>query len=168
MSEDFIVKNGRRLHKVFCKTCGVDRGYQRKDQEANKNCRSCDSTIKGTGRIHTLKSKIKRSAWNQNINVEEFQAFSRTREERDRHNLAKINRSIFERDGFTCDCCAKYGGTFNAHHLESFDVNEDLRLEKTNIITLCVPCHLDFHVKYGRGKNTKQQYLEYKEQYGQK
>lgn len=166
-SSDFIVKNGRRLYKVFCKTCNADRGYQR-SREANKNCKSCESTIKGSNRIHSLESKIKRSAWNQNITVEEFQDFSRNREDRERHHLSKINKTIFERDDFTCDCCSTRGGQLNAHHLESFNSNPDLRLVKTNIITLCKECHNSFHVEYGKGTNTREQYIQYKEKYGKK
>lgn len=159
---DSIMKNGRRLYKVTCKSCNKDRGFQRK-READKNCRSCDNITKNIGKTHSEESKIKRSAWNQGINVADFKEFSNIREQRERYHFAKIVRKIFERDNFTCDCCNKYGGKLNAHHLESFSSNPDLRLEFSNIITLCEPCHLQFHVEYTRKNNTKDQYLEYKE-----
>lgn len=159
---EFIMVKHRRLYRVKCRTCNIDRGFQR-NRESDKNCRSCDNTIKNLGKIHSIESKIKRSAWNQGITVNEFQGFLKNKEERNRHHFAKINRTIFERDNFICNCCQKYGGRLNAHHLESFDINENLRLEKTNIVTLCEQCHLDFHKEYGRGENTRQQFIEYKE-----
>jgi len=160
---DSIMKNGRQIYRVRCKTCNKDRGYQRKE-EANKNCRSCENIVKSTGKIHSEESKIKRSAWNQGIDVADFKGFLTTKDQRDRYHFAKIVRKVFERDGFTCDCCNKYGGKLNAHHLESFSTNPDLRLELNNIITLCEPCHLQFHVEYTRKNNTKDQYLKYKEE----
>lgn len=165
--EDYIFKYGRYLYRVTCKTCGKDRGYQRKNQE-NKNCRSCDSTMKSLGKKHSLESRIKRSAWNQGVNVNDFKDFIYNEDERDRIHFSKINKKIFERDDFTCCICEKRGGKLNAHHLESFNSNVDLRFDETNIVTMCEMCHLDFHVKYGRGNNTKLQFIEYKEFYDSK
>lgn len=69
---------------------------------------------------------------------------------------------VFKRDDYTCQCCGKKGGQLNAHHLESFHANPDLRTDLDNGITLCVPCYGIFHKRYGKLNNTKEQFEEYK------
>lgn len=69
--------------------------------------------------------------------------------------------SVFERDGFTCHKCGQVGGKLNAHHLDGYDKHKEKRLDVSNGITLCESCHIDFHAIYGKGNNTKGQYLEF-------
>ena len=65
---------------------------------------------------------------------------------------------------FTCDCCGdNRGGNLVSHHLESYDSNKELRIDITNGVCLCDKCHKEFHHIYGYGNNTKQQYIEFKE-----
>jgi 5-methylcytosine-specific restriction endonuclease McrA len=74
--------------------------------------------------------------------------------------------SVYKRDNFTCQKCNKLGnGNINAHHIESYNSNPDLRISLENGITLCEDCHKDFHNKYGRGNNNKEQFIEF---YGDK
>ena len=68
---------------------------------------------------------------------------------------------VFIRDSFTCQVCGKYGSTLNAHHIESFRDNTELRTALSNGITLCEECHKDFHHQYGYGNNTKAQLIEF-------
>jgi 5-methylcytosine-specific restriction endonuclease McrA len=70
--------------------------------------------------------------------------------------------AVYERDNYTCQCCGdSKGGNLNAHHLDSHDWAKDKRLDLDNAITLCVNCHTDFHMTYGYGNNTKEQFEEY-------
>jgi len=48
---------------------------------------------------------------------------------------------VFERDNYTCQHCGKQGVELNAHHIMKFSTHHDLRLEVSNGLTLCVPCH---------------------------
>lgn len=50
-------------------------------------------------------------------------------------------KSVFERDGYTCQVCKKVGGELNAHHIKSYAQYPELRYETNNGITLCVDCH---------------------------
>ena len=73
---------------------------------------------------------------------------------------------VFKRDDYTCQCCGKRGVTLNAHHIESFADNEDLRFDVNNGITLCEECHAiehpgSFHDLYGAYHNTREQLEEY-------
>ena len=68
-------------------------------------------------------------------------------------------KAVYERDNYTCQIC---GGTnLNAHHLEGYANNKELRISLDNGITLCKKCHKDFHNKYGRRNNTKEQFIQY-------
>lgn len=49
--------------------------------------------------------------------------------------------TVFERDDYTCQICNTRGGELNAHHVQSFKDYPELRLELSNGITYCKPCH---------------------------
>ena len=74
-------------------------------------------------------------------------------------------RDVYRAANYHCDVCNKglTGASIVAHHLESWNSNKDLRNEISNGVCLCKPCHTAFHVAYGFGNNTTQQYLEFKE-----
>lgn len=54
-------------------------------------------------------------------------------------------KSIFERDGFTCQSCGQIGGDLQAHHLIPFAVDKDRRFDLNNGQTLCKTCHRKVH-----------------------
>lgn len=70
--------------------------------------------------------------------------------------------AVYNRDDYTCKMCDRKRKYLNAHHLNSWDSNEEERLNVDNGITLCVMCHKSFHAIYGRGGNTKDQFEEFK------
>lgn len=75
--------------------------------------------------------------------------------------------SVFERDNFICQCCNDdTGGNLQAHHIENFINNEDLRFSIDNGITMCENCHNpsimgSFHNIYGTFNNNVEQLNEY-------
>lgn len=65
--------------------------------------------------------------------------------------------SVFERDDFTCQKCGdNKGGNLNAHHIERWATNKELRLDSNNGITLCVDCHRKFHKQFGHKQTNKE------------
>jgi len=60
-----------------------------------------------------------------------------------------------------CQKCFKKGCHINAHHIEGYSENKELRINVENGITLCRICHKKFHNIYGRGRNTTEQYNEF-------
>lgn len=88
-----------------------------------------------------------------------------TNEERIKNRDVKENlvfrMSVFKRDDFTCKICGQRNGNHAAHHLNGWSNFPEERFDVNNGVTLCEPCHLDFHKKYGYGNNTKQQFIEF-------
>lgn len=69
---------------------------------------------------------------------------------RDTAKQAKWREAVYLRDGFTCQSCADAtGGNLNAHHIEGHSENKPLRWSVDNGITLCAPCHREFHRRFG-------------------
>ena len=58
-------------------------------------------------------------------------------------------KSIFIRDNYICQKCGKVGGKLNAHHIEGYANNEELRTSIDNGITLCRKHHTNLHHLYG-------------------
>jgi len=72
--------------------------------------------------------------------------------------------AIFARDNFTCQKTMEKGVYLIAHHIQSFYKYPELRTSIENGITLSKQAHLDFHNKYGRRNNTKEQLVEFLQQ----
>lgn len=71
-------------------------------------------------------------------------------------------KEVMRRDKWTCDVCGCIGNKLNVHHLNGYGWDIENRTNPDNGITLCVHCHTDFHIEYGFGNNTREQYYEYK------
>src|SRR3990167_2743803 len=69
--------------------------------------------------------------------------------------------AVFARDNWTCQKCNNKSGDFNAHHIQNFSKEKELRTSIENGITLCKICHQNFHQKYSYKNNTKEQLMNY-------
>lgn len=63
----------------------------------------------------------------------------------ERLEFKPLSREILERDGFSCVWCSRSGGVLNVHHIAPWARNPSRRFERTNLVTLCRPCHLKVH-----------------------
>ena len=69
--------------------------------------------------------------------------------------------AVFARDNWTCQKCKIMGGELNPHHIKNFAECPELRTSIENGITLCEKCHREFHKKYDKKNNTKEQIEEF-------
>ncbi|MCK5200306.1 MAG: HNH endonuclease [Spirochaetales bacterium] len=70
-------------------------------------------------------------------------------------------KSVYKLDFWTCRKCGKKGGNLIAHHIESYNNNQKLRIELSNGVTFCEDCHSDFHHQYGCGNNNRAQLIKF-------
>jgi hypothetical protein len=83
------------------------------------------------------------------------------KKDRSGYENIKWRKNVFERDKYTCQCCSHVGCELEAHHKDGYAWCVDKRTDIDNGATLCKKCHDNFHEKYGKGKNTKEQYDEF-------
>lgn len=71
------------------------------------------------------------------------------------------SREVMKRDNFTCQKYGTKGGKLVAHHILNFSNHEDLRFDINNGITLSQKAHNEFHKKYDKKNNTREQLIEF-------
>ena len=69
--------------------------------------------------------------------------------------------AVFARDNWTCQKTGERGGKLHAHHIQNFSQFLELRFAIDNGITFSDKAHIEFHKKYGRKNNTKEQLEEF-------
>lgn len=79
---------------------------------------------------------------------------------RDSRDCKAWSKSIMIASDYKCIVCGD-NKRLNAHHLDGFKWCVERRFDLTNGACMCIKCHKDFHSKYGSGKNTESQFIEY-------
>jgi hypothetical protein len=74
---------------------------------------------------------------------------------------AQWRNAVFTRDNWTCQKHGDRGGKLHPHHVLNFAQYPDLRFTVSNGITLCVSAHREFHKRFGRSDNTREQIQEF-------
>ena len=151
--EDHYVNNST-IMKYRC-SCGT---IDYKDFSHFQRGQRCDECL------HKFRvennTKERHPQWNHNLTDEERII------KRNYSEYREWVQKIYQRDNYTCQCCGKRGITLNAHHIESYADNPDLRLDINNGATLCEECHSNkyensFHRIYGTHNNTKEQFIKW-------
>ena len=88
----------------------------------------------------------------------------KSRSARNCQEYRKWKLSVLKRDKF-CQICGD-NAQLEAHHLQSFVDNPDSRYLPENGICLCWVCHKLFHMEYGSGGNTPEQFKEFCQKWG--
>jgi len=68
-----------------------------------------------------------------------------TEDQIQRQHFIKLRPSIMKRDDYTCPLCSTRGCKLQVHHIETWKSTPDKRLDRRNLVTLCVPCHKKAH-----------------------
>lgn len=128
--------------------------YQKINHDGQTYCCHCVKKIFSTGENN--------SNYNPLLTQEEREC------KRNYIEYAEFIKRVLYRDNFTCKCCGatreNSGSSMQVHHLDGYNWCKEKRTDVTNGITLCETCHQNFHIKYGRGDNTKKQFEEWIEQ----
>ena len=95
--------------------------------------------------------------WNPNLTIED------RIKRRNIPGLEEWSFNVKKAYNFICYIC-KYskGNKLVSHHLNSWDIHPQQRLDLQNGVCLCEDCHKDFHHLYGFGQNTREQFEEWK------
>jgi hypothetical protein len=80
---------------------------------------------------------------------------------RDSIEYIEFRRAVMARDAF---CCTITGmkGHLEVHHLDGVNLNSGRALDVSNAVTLHKSVHSKFHLIYGAGDNTKEQFENFK------
>lgn len=153
--EDLPKKNAVLLD-VECDYCGkkykiTNNNYEKVNHDKRIYCRGCAKKL--------FNSNINHPLYKPEISIEE--------REQGRFYPEYIDfiKRVLRRDNYICQCCGKHRDelscSLSVHHLDGYNWCKEKRTDDTNGITLCENCHTNFHSKYGKGDNTKEQFEEW-------
>lgn len=74
---------------------------------------------------------------------------------------ASWRRNVIARDHNSCVVCWDIETKLVVHHLNSFSVHKDERVDLDNGVTLCKNCHKDFHAQYGKENVSKNDFKDF-------
>lgn len=154
---DYFLSNGcvltsttykdSRTHLDYICSCGLSSKITFHRFRLGQRCRYC-GTRRYAGPNHYN--------WNPKLTNETRVLRRDTQENKD------WSISVKFKDKFTCVMCGdRRGGNLVSHHLDGYDWCIERRLDPENGVTLCTDCHKDFHLTYGYGGNTREQFEEW-------
>lgn len=160
-----IIKGCATRYQTNCIQCGKDKGYLTR-KCFTKPCLSCTSKNNKIGMTEEtlLNSKIKISCTLQEIPIEEFSGFVTPERKKLRSEFSDsgLKQECIRKSNYTCDISGKRGGDLQVHHKNAWLSFPDERYDIDNLVCLSEEVHKKFHKLYGSGKNTKEQYEEFK------
>lgn len=85
----------------------------------------------------------------RNSHRKRWEGRARVPHRRQKHNSDHLykdwRRAVFERDNYTCQCCARRGISLQAHHIHPWANYPELRYDVDNGQILCISCHKLVH-----------------------
>jgi len=75
--------------------------------------------------------------------------------------MEKWGNAVKLRDSNKCVLCSADDKPLEAHHLVGFSTDKSVGYDVSNGVCLCNECHRDFHIEFGYGYNTAEQFEEY-------
>jgi hypothetical protein len=123
-------------------------------------CMDCSTPI-------TFGRKRCKQCWglsNRGKNNANWKEVKKTRESqiaRGSPEYIKWRTELFKNVGYKCYICGEKDRKGVVHHLDSFNKFPEKRLDADNGVVLCGKHHNYFHLNYGFGNNTKEQFYDY-------
>lgn len=108
------------------------------------------------------RTKMRNSAKHGSLNVNWKGGISNTNKlVRKSYRFKEWRKAVFERDDYTCQKYKVRGVSLHPHHVLNFSEYPELRFDVNNGVTLSEKAHREFHSKYGRINNTREQIVEF-------
>ncbi len=145
--------NSEKKVQYKCDICGGIYNIQYKGYITN--CANKDMCKKCYYQLLQDQSKEETPNYNPNLEAE-----LRKRRNYD-GKIINWRKQVFIRDDYTCWKCGKKGGYKNAHHINPYHKNKELRYDVNNGITLCKECHIEYHSKYKKSNCNKETLKEF-------
>lgn len=137
--------------KVLCECDNCKKKYElnysdylRCNHDGKVYCKCCVHKV-----FHSGKNN---NRWNPDLSDDD------RKERRIFSEYTEFTRKVLQRDKYICQCCGVIGKKLEVHHIDGYNWEKEKRLDFSNVITLCEKCHNNFHDKYGRGNNTREQF----------
>lgn len=130
----------KKLFKVKCQTCGVERLKCYKDYWAIKKglttdrCKPCSRFKKG----ETNNGGFKKGTIPWNKGYGKASSWQRIKLSKEWKEMREI---VFKRDGWSCQECKLVGGVLHPHHIKPKSIYPELVFVLENVVTLCKDCH---------------------------
>jgi len=144
--------------------CVVSEETRKRISDSKKGTPCSEAAKEATRRLRTgehksLETRMKMSAWQRGSHNCQWKGGVTPGNKAARNGLsyALWRTSVFERDGYTCPVCGKRGGELEAHHVSNFAGCKEGRLDVDNGVTMCISCHRQFHLLFGKESNTLQE-----------
>ena len=173
-------KNGKISNKTFTVTKGTKMNVMVKDLQKNSTVKvnvECDECHKKyelayynyNNRNHCGKIYCNDCAHKVLLSGENHHNWNSNKTDKERKikrhyaEYTEFVKKVLARDNYTCVITGKTSKEteLEVHHLNSYDWYIEGRTDITNAITISKDLHRAFHTKYGHGKNTKQQFIEF-------
>lgn len=139
----FVERNAvSKIRIGYLCTCGYRSETSYQHFKAGKGCRPCAFAALSGEKNHRFNHLLTESERIEKRNTDEYRRW---------------RKAVFDRDGYECRKCGARGYVV-AHHLASFHASRERRTDLENGVTVCAPCHLFFHKKYGFTDNTPEQF----------
>ena len=160
--ENYESPGGQTRARWLCQcNCGrqtlVHSNNLRRNLSTNCGCLRIPVATKRLKEMHPFQKKENHWNWKGGISSERDQIMSTL-------EYKEWRKAVFKRDKYLCQKCEdNKSGDLNAHHIDGFNNNIELRTKISSGVTLCETCHKNFHHQYGKGNNTKEQFEEFME-----
>lgn len=122
--------------EVICTLCGkpysVVQNHARYNKSSRRMCSSCVSKL--TIERNKKKTGANNPSWKGGITSECDRFYNSTA-------WKEVRTQAFVRDNYTCVDCKQVGHKLEANHIKPRSKHPELKLELSNIETLCKKCH---------------------------
>jgi hypothetical protein len=124
------------------------------------NCEQCGKQV-SFGRKKCIKCYGLSNRGENNPNWKEIKKTRETQIARGSPEYIEWRTKIFKSAGFKCSICGIKERTNVVHHLDGFNKFPEKRYNLDNGVVLCDKHHMSFHLNFGFGNNTKEQFDEF-------